>query len=186
MKGVLHQSAALVLCVGVCFAAAAVGAIGAAQTAPFFVRSEGRPVSWVAQCIREVAKERRIDLVIVDYADLMAPERVTDNTIENSKSIYVNLRGLAMQEGFALLTATQTNREGAKKAVATMTDVSDDFNKIRIADIVISINKDDADRMKNEARLYFAASRNQRSGMTIRVEQDQDRAKFIKKVIGED
>lgn len=126
------------------------------------------------------------DLVIVDYADLMAPDRVTDSTIENSKSIYVNLRGLAMMEGFALLTATQTNREGAKKAVATMTDVSDDFNKVRIADIVISINKDEAERASNQARLYFAASRNQRSGFTIRIEQDQDRAKFIKKVLGEE
>lgn len=126
------------------------------------------------------------DLVIVDYADLMAPERTTDNAIENSKSVYVNLRGLAMQEGFALLTATQTNREGAKKAVATMTDVAEDFNKVRIADIVISINKDEAERATNMARLYFAASRNQRSGMTIRIEQDQDRAKFIKKVIGEE
>jgi replicative DNA helicase len=126
------------------------------------------------------------DLVIVDYADLMAPERATDNVQENSKSVYVNLRGLAMQEGFAMLTATQTNREGAKKAVATMTDVAEDINKIRIADIVISINKDDAERAINQARLYFAASRNQRSGFAIRIEQDVDCGKFIKRVIGED
>lgn len=126
------------------------------------------------------------DLVIVDYADLMAPERVTDSPTENSKSVYVNLRGLAMMEGFALLTATQTNREGAKSAVAKMEHVSEDFNKIRIADIVISINKDEAERATGQARLYFAASRNQRSGFTIRIEQDQDRAKFITKVIGEE
>lgn len=126
------------------------------------------------------------DLVIIDYADLMAPERITDNSIENSKSVYVNLRGLAMLEGFALLTATQTNREGAKSAVAKMEHVSEDFNKIRIADIVISINRDDAERATGQARLFFAASRNQRSGMTIRIEQDVDRAKFITKVLGEE
>lgn len=126
------------------------------------------------------------DLVIVDYADLMAPDRVTDNTIENSKSVYVNLRGLAMMEGFALLTATQTNRSGATKAVATMTDVADDFNKIRIADIVISINKSEDEAKSNQARLFFAACRNQRSGFTIRIQQDQDRAKFIVKILGED
>jgi replicative DNA helicase len=126
------------------------------------------------------------DLVIVDYADLMAPERTTDNVQENSKSIYVNLRGLAMKEGFALLTATQTNREGAKKAVATMTDVAEDFNKIRIADVVISINATDEERKMNQARLYFAASRNQRSGFSVRVEQAIDRAKFIRRVLGEE
>lgn len=126
------------------------------------------------------------DLVIVDYADLMAPERVTDNVQENSKSIYVNLRGLAMQEGFACLTATQTNREGAKKAVATMTDIAEDLNKVRIADVLISINKTEEEKALNQARLYFAASRNQRSGFSLKIEQDIDRAKFIKKVLGEE
>lgn len=126
------------------------------------------------------------DLVIVDYADLMAPERVTDNVQENSKSIYVNLRGLAMEEGFACLTATQTNREGAKKAVATATDVAEDFNKIRIADVVISINKTEEERALNQARLHFAASRNQRSGFSLKVEQNIDQARFITRVIGEE
>jgi replicative DNA helicase len=126
------------------------------------------------------------DLVIVDYADLMAPERATDNVQENSKSVYVNLRGLAMQEGFAMLTATQTNREGAKKAVATMTDVAEDFNKIRIADVVISINRTEEESRIKQARLFFAASRNQRSGFTIRIEQDIDRAKFLSKILGEE
>ena len=125
------------------------------------------------------------DLVIVDYADLMAPERFTDSVTENSKSIYVNLRGLAMEEGFACLTATQTNREGSKKAVATATDVAEDFNKIRIADVVISINKTEEERALNQARLHFAASRNQRSGFSLKVEQNIDQAKFICRVIGE-
>lgn len=126
------------------------------------------------------------DLVIIDYADLMVPERVTDNVQENSKSVYVNLRGLAMQEGFACITATQTNREGAKKAVATMTDVAEDLNKVRIADVLISINKSDEEKAMNQARLFFAASRNQRSGFSLRIEQDIDRARFISKVLGEE
>jgi replicative DNA helicase len=126
------------------------------------------------------------DFVCVDYADLMAPERLTDNVQENSKSIYVGLRGLAMQERFACLTATQTNREGAKKAVATMTDVAEDINKIRIADVVISINKTEEERAMNQARLFFAASRNQRSGFSVKIEQNIDQAKFISRVIGEE
>lgn len=126
------------------------------------------------------------DLVLVDYADLMAPERATDSITENSKSVYVNLRGIAMQEGFAMLTATQTNREGAKKAVATMMDVAEDFNKIRIADIVISINVSPEERTLGQARLFFAACRNQRSGFSLRIEQQIDQARFISKILGED
>jgi replicative DNA helicase len=126
------------------------------------------------------------DMVVIDYADLMAPERMTDNVQENSKSIYVNLRGLAMLEGFALLTATQTNRTGATKAVAGMTDVADDFNKIRIADVVISINKTEEEARLGQARLFFAACRNQKSGFSIRIQQDIDRAKFVTAVLGEE
>jgi replicative DNA helicase len=132
------------------------------------------------------AKGIVFDLVIVDYADLMAPERFVDNSIENSKSVYVALRGLAMQENIALLTATQTNREGAKKVVATMTDIAEDFNKVRIADIVISINRTEEERSTNQARLYFAAVRNGPSGFTIRVQQDLGRMRFISAVIGEE
>lgn len=126
------------------------------------------------------------DLVIVDYADLMRPERVTDNVQENSKSVYQDLRGLAMGEGFAMLTATQTNREGAKKAVATMTDVAEDLNKVRIADVLISINASAEEKAINQARLHFAASRNQRSGFSLRIEQNVHCGKFISKVLGED
>lgn len=124
------------------------------------------------------------DLVIVDYADIMAPERYTDNQQENSKSVYVGLRGLAMSEGFALLTATQTNREGYKAAVAKAEHIAEDFNKVRIADLLISINKTDEERASKQARLYFAASRNQAGGFTIRVEQNPDCMQFVVRVIG--
>ncbi len=124
------------------------------------------------------------DLVVVDYADIMAPERYTDNTQENSKSVYVGLRGLAMQEDFAILTATQTNREGYKATVAKAEHVADDFNKIRIADIIISINKTEEERAIGEARLYFAASRNQAGGFTLRIKQDIACMRFITEVVG--
>jgi replicative DNA helicase len=133
---------------------------------------------------RKKAQGKLFDLVIVDYADLMAPERYTDSTVENSKSVYVNLRGLAMAENIAILTATQTNREGFKASVAKAEHVAEDFNKIRIADVIISINRTEEERAANQARLFFAASRNQASGFTIRVEQDIERMRFIKKIIG--
>ncbi|WP_323016505.1 DnaB-like helicase C-terminal domain-containing protein [Castellaniella sp.] len=135
---------------------------------------------------RYKAKGIKFDLVIVDYADLMQPERVTDNTIENSKSVYVNLRGLAMMEDVAVLTATQTNRDGAKKAVATMTDVAEDFNKIRIADVVISINRTEEEKALKQARLFFAACRNQADGFSVRIAQELDKMIFISEVIGEE
>lgn len=135
---------------------------------------------------RYKAKGIKFDLIVVDYADLMAPERHTDNAIENSKGVYVALRGLAMTEDVAILTATQTNRDGAKKMVATMTDIAEDFNKVRIADIVISINKTEEEKASGQARLYFAAVRNGPSGFAIRIAQDLARMRFISAVVGEE
>ena len=133
---------------------------------------------------RYKAQGIKFDLVVVDYADLMAPEHRTDSATENSKSVYVNLRGLAMQEDVAILTATQTNREGFKATVAKAEHVAEDFNKVRIADLIISINRTDEERTINQARLYFAASRNQAGGFTLRIEQALDRMKFVSKVLG--
>jgi len=83
-----------------------------------------------------------------------------------------------------MLSATQTNREGAKASVSTMEHVAEDFNRVRIADILISINADEAERRAKEARLYFAASRNQRGDFTIRIKQDLERMKFIERILG--
>jgi replicative DNA helicase len=124
------------------------------------------------------------DLVIVDYADIMAPERYTDSITENSKSVYVSLRAIAMQEQCAVLTATQTNREGFKASVAKAEHVAEDFNKIRIADVVISINATEEEVKEGSARLYFAACRNQAAGFSLRVTQDRERMQFIKTIVG--
>lgn len=123
------------------------------------------------------------DAVVVDYGDIMAPDFRSTDPIENSKSIYVGMRAAAMMYDVALLSATQTNRDGARNATAGMTDVAEDFNKIRIADLVISINKTEEEKAAGEARLYFAASRNQRSDITVRIGQDLEKMKFLTKIL---
>lgn len=123
------------------------------------------------------------DLVIVDYADIMAPNHRTNEPIENSKSIYVDLRAVAFEFDCAVLTATQTNREGHKATVAKMEHVSEDFNKVRIVDLMITINITEEERSKGECRLYFAASRNQEAGFTIVIKQRLECMRFIESVL---
>jgi replicative DNA helicase len=125
----------------------------------------------------------KFDLVVVDYADIMAPIFRTNDAIENSKSVYVDLRAIAFEEDVAMLTATQTNREGHKATVALATHVSDDFNKVRTVDLMISINKTEEEARDGVARLYFAASRNQRSGFTVVVKQNLECMQFITGVL---
>lgn len=130
------------------------------------------------------AKGITFDLIVVDYADIMCPEFRSNDRIEDMRTIYVDLRAIAFEYNVAVLTATQTNREGAKKQVATMTDVAEDFNKIRTADIVLSINSTQPERDAGEARIFFAASRNTEDGFVLRIKQSREKMQFIKKVLG--
>lgn len=124
------------------------------------------------------------DMIVIDYADIMAPSVRTDNAIENSKSVYLELREIAQVEYAVVLSAMQTNRDGAKSAVARAEHAAEDFNRIRIPDLVISINATDDEKKDGVARLFFAASRNQESGFTVLIEQKIEAMVFIKKIIG--
>jgi replicative DNA helicase len=65
-----------------------------------------------------------------------------------------------------------------------MTDVAEDFNKIRTADVVLSINATDAEKQSNEARIHWVASRNTEDGFSLRIRQERDKLKFLTKVLG--
>lgn len=119
------------------------------------------------------------DQIVVDYADIMAPEIKTGNEQSDSKQIWLGLRAIAFEENAAVLTATQTNRDGFKADVAKAEHAAEDFNKIRIADLVLSINRSEDERKKGEARLFFAASRNQQGEFTLRIGQDLSKMRFM-------
>lgn len=122
------------------------------------------------------------DLVVVDYADIMLSESSSSEGIDKSKQTMVDLRALAQNENVALLTATQTNRDGAKVDTIEAIHVAEDYNKIRIADLVISINANEIEKEQSEARLYFAASRNQKPA-TITVKRDLSIMRHIKEIL---
>lgn len=122
------------------------------------------------------------DMVVIDYSDIMAPNVRTDSAIENSKSVCIDVKALAQVENVAMLSAFQTNRDGIKATTATMDMVAEDINKIRIPDLIISINATEEEKSRNEARLFFAASRNQEDGFSIFIQQDLSCMNFVKAV----
>lgn len=121
------------------------------------------------------------DLIVSDYADIMAPEQYT-GTREDSRMIWIDYRAIGFDTNAAMLTATQTNREGAKKMTSEATDVAEDFNKVRTVDLMISGNATKEERAIGEARLTFAASRNQEEVM-IRIKQQREAMRFLTKVL---
>lgn len=128
---------------------------------------------------RYAAMGVRFDMVVVDYADIMAPDKHSDTPRENSRLIYIGLRAIAQEFNCAVLSATQTNREGFKAAVGKMEHVSDDINKARTVDLLIAINADEDDRRAHRAKLHIIASRNQDNGEPIKVKTNLAMARFL-------
>ncbi|HAH0165615.1 TPA: DNA helicase, partial [Escherichia coli] len=123
------------------------------------------------------------DMVVVDYADLMRASYDLRDDRANIRSIYTDLRALYDKHNVAGITASQTNREGGASEVATMMHAADNIEKVRIADLVITINKTEEEEAKGEARLYFAGSRNQQGGISIRVKQNLEQMRFIERIL---
>lgn len=124
------------------------------------------------------------DLVIVDYADIMAAEIKSPDLRESLRQIFIDLRAMAHKYNIACLTATQTNRDGAKAVTAKATDVGDDWNKARTVDILIGINATEAEKQAGEARLFWALSRNTADGFSLRIRQNREKMQFLTDVVG--
>ncbi|NIH77447.1 replicative DNA helicase [Ochrobactrum sp. P20RRXII] len=130
-----------------------------------------------------IADGVQLDMVVVDYADIMAGEERGASLQDQLRQIYIDLRALAFEFNIAVLTATQTNREGAKQTTARATDVGDDWNKTRTVDVLIGINTTEAERQIGESRLVWLMSRNTASGVSVTIQQERQKMRFLKKVL---
>lgn len=67
------------------------------------------------------------DIVIIDYADIMRSTRQYDSLRHELKLVYEELRGLAMETGIPIWTASQSNKEGANAEIIDMTNMSEAY-----------------------------------------------------------
>ena len=116
------------------------------------------------------------DFVVLDYADLMS---VPVNTYRQSLgAVYKDLRGLAVDRNFALVTASQANRAGAGSKLVSDTHVAEDFSKIATADCVITYNQTPMERAMKLARLFVANGRVESDRFTTLVSQSYRSGQF--------
>ena len=115
---------------------------------------------------------QKVDMVIVDYADLLRPATREKEKRQELESIYEELRGLAQMYDCTVLTCSQTNRSGINAEVITMESISEAFNKCFVADFICTISRTIKDRASNEGRMYIAKNRNGADGMVFPIFMD--------------
>jgi KaiC/GvpD/RAD55 family RecA-like ATPase len=104
--------------------------------------------------------QMEIDLIIVDYGDLLRSVQMRAEKRHELESIYEELRGIAQEFNCPLVTASQTNRKGLNEEVITMESISEAFNKCFIADFIISLSRTIKDKNSNIGRIFVAKNRN--------------------------
>jgi KaiC/GvpD/RAD55 family RecA-like ATPase len=90
------------------------------------------------------AQGKEVDTVCVDYLELMAPTVVNRNGERfNFSMIAKEMRRLANELGVKLITAWQVNRVGADKHIIGKTDVSECWDIVKHADIIMGLNQNE-------------------------------------------
>jgi len=108
-----------------------------------------------------------VDMIIVDYGDLLRPVRYLKEKRNELESIYEELRGVAAEYEAPVWTASQTNRSGLNAEVITMESISEAFNKCFIADFIFTISRTIDDKVANSGRLFVAKNRNGPDGLVF-------------------
>jgi replicative DNA helicase len=109
------------------------------------------------------------DVVIVDYADLMKID-VANMRIDTGR-VYKDLRGLAVDHNLAVVTASQSNRQGEDAKILTMKNFAEDYSKAAISDNIVSYNQTKEEKELGLARLFVVKARDEASGQTVLITQ---------------
>lgn len=99
-------------------------------------------------------------VLIVDYLELMRSTRDIQHEYQAQQRIAEELRGLAMEQGMLVWTATQTNRQGRMKNIITDVELGDSYGKIRPCDFSMSLNQTEEEFDGGVMRVYIMKSRN--------------------------
>ena len=108
-----------------------------------------------------------VDMIIIDYGDLLRPVRYQKEKRNELEYIYEELRGIATEYQVPVWTASQTNRSGLNAEVITMESISEAFNKCFVADFIFSISRTIDDKVANSGRLFVAKNRNGPDGLVF-------------------
>ena len=102
-----------------------------------------------------------IDMMVVDYADLLKP--LTTNKNSNSYSeggaVYEELRAVAGILQIPIWTVSQANRGAAQNDIIEGDDISESYKKLMTGDFVASMARTTENKNTNTARIHVIKNR---------------------------
>lgn len=140
------------------------------------------PSGKTANDIRSYLKEyeiklgRRVDILLVDYLDLLMPisrKISAENLFIKDKFVSEELRNLAVEKNFVLVTAAQLNRGAVEEVEFDHSHISGGLSKIQTADNVFGIFTSRAMRERGRYQIQLMKTRSS-SGVGQKIDLDFD------------
>jgi len=106
------------------------------------------------------------DLIIIDYLDYVRTKSRKDRK-EEIDDVYVHAKGLAGELGIPIISPSQANRTGAKEDILEAEHAAGSYDKIMIADILISLARNRKDKIKGTGKFHIMGNRYGPDGLTF-------------------
>jgi replicative DNA helicase len=107
-----------------------------------------------------------VDMVVVDYADILKDTGGSREVRHALGNIYEELRGLAGEFQIPIWTASQANRSALDEDVIEAQKVSESYQKVMTADFVMSLSRKVEDKIGNTGRFHVIKNRFGPDGIT--------------------
>ena len=122
-----------------------------------------------SHCERLAILGTKVDLIIVDYADILRPSQSERNSNSYSEAggIYEELRGVAGELQVPIWSASQSNRAAMDEDIIQANNIADSYRKIMTADFVLSLSRKVNDKQANTARFHVIKNRFGPDGLTF-------------------
>ena len=134
------------------------------------------------------AAGRNPDLVVIDYADLLTAGAGHTEKRHDQTEVYRNTKKLAVMGNYAIWTASQAQRPSKEPDdvyLLRAKDISEAYEKVRIADLVATINQTPRERDNGLIRFHLDIYRSNDADETMTLITNYEKMIFYSAVYGE-
>jgi len=121
----------------------------------------------------------KADLIAIDYAEIMKPPVYRQNKWDEIGEIYNGLKAMAKERDIVVWTASQTNKAGADKETIGLSDTGMSWEKVKIADVIVSINQTETEKKSNDLRIYINKNRKGIQDIYIKLTKQFECMRFV-------
>jgi len=99
------------------------------------------------------------DVIIIDYADILAPEDSRLSGRDRIDETWKKLKGLAARRHCLVVTASQSSRASIEKKSVSQIDTAEDIRKLAHVDLMLSLNQTKEEKRRKYMRIGILAHR---------------------------